>query len=87
MGNPLYISFYSEKGVPELLKYLYTKYPPKVSYEFNEEDMEERIGHKQVLMKAITHYHPDRQVNFGLEWKVLCGEITKILTVRYETFK
>jgi hypothetical protein len=62
------------------------KYPPKVKYELKEADLSSTTV-KSFLMKAITHYHPDRQVPFGLEWKVLCGEITKYLNVRYMGFK
>ena len=41
------------------------------------------------MKNAIIHYHPDRQnvEKHGKKWKVLCEEITKILTSRYESHK
>lgn len=44
---------------------------------------------KKVLQKAVVHYHPDRVdvEKFGKKRKVLCEEITKYLTRRYESFK
>ena len=44
---------------------------------------------KDLFKKAVVHYHPDRSepdVN-GVKWKVLCEEICKVLTGRYERFK
>ena len=70
----------------ELLNYIYPKYPPKVKFEFEKSGLNSATA-KSYLMKAITHYHPDRQVEFGLEWKVLCGEITKYLNARYVCYK
>ena len=40
---------------------------------------------KKLLLKATTHYHPDR-INgdeHGLTWKYFCEEITKALTSKY----
>ena len=44
---------------------------------------------KTILRKAIIHYHPDRcnVEKHGKKWKVLCEEICKMLTRRYESFK
>lgn len=39
------------------------------------------------MMKAITQYHPDKQSEFGMDWKVLSEEITKRLTAQYESMK
>ena len=40
---------------------------------------------KKLLLKAMTHYHPDT-INgdvHGLAWKYFCEEITKVLTSKY----
>lgn len=38
-------------------------------------------------MKAIIHYHPDKQVEYDMEWRILTEEITKYLNVQYEMLK
>jgi dTDP-4-amino-4,6-dideoxygalactose transaminase len=75
-----------EKSMYNLLAHIYTKHPPKVQHDYVEKDVNsENI--KRTIMKAIRNYHPDKQMLFGMEWRVLCEEITKCLTVRYETIK
>ena len=41
------------------------------------------------LQKAVIHYHPDKVdvKEHGMKWKVLCEEIEKILTRKYESYK
>ncbi|KAG0601285.1 hypothetical protein M758_11G099000 [Ceratodon purpureus] len=48
---------------------------------------ENRVLTKEMLRKAISHYHPDANVVYGEEWQVLCEEISKILNLKYEYFK
>ncbi|KAI9020397.1 hypothetical protein DFJ74DRAFT_707459 [Hyaloraphidium curvatum] len=78
----------SEKSAQSLIEHVYGKHPPardgctmpKVG------TGEGEVPIKKALMVAITHYHPDRNL-VPEKWKVLCEEITKVLTHRYETFK
>jgi len=68
-----------------LLKHLYETHPPKGENQTIPTDLLE----KKKLLKAITHYHPDKQAlhDADKKWFVLCEEITKVLNVRYQTFK
>jgi len=70
----------------KLLKHVYSKHPPKVKHDYKEKVLNAENVRSYVL-KAITQYHPDKQVNYDMEWRVLCEEITKCLTVRYEVLK
>ena len=74
-----------------LLRYLYVAYPPK-GLECTLEStglLTEQCNMKKVLLKAIQHYHPDKQDEeaHGRKWKILCEEITKRLNKYYETWK
>lgn len=82
----------------ELIKFLYTNYPPKnPSWEKpSEDEMEdwEKLettskAYKKLLIKALSVYHPDKvdEGIYGKKWKVLCEEITKMLTFHYESTK
>merc|ERR1712167_384858 len=45
---------------------------------------------KKVLVKSSQlHYHPDKNIEklYGLEWHVLCMEISKHLNGKYNTLK
>lgn len=77
---------YEKKDSGQFLKFVYSKHPPKVTYEFKAAEMKS-TNMKSYIMKAITHYHPDRQAQFGIEWQVLCNEITKYLNGYYSQFK
>ncbi|XP_013390038.1 uncharacterized protein LOC106158541 [Lingula anatina] len=81
----------SANGLPEsYLRFIYKTFPPKgENKKLDEEalDSGEHDSIKKVLLKAIQHYHPDRQKEHGEQWVVLCEEITKYLTAKYETFK
>lgn len=75
------------------LKYIYKTFPP-VNPDHKLEGVPdvgamEAADLKKVLQKAVVHYHPDRidVEKHGKKQKVLCEEITKYLTRRYETFK
>ena len=75
-----------------VLLHLYSKHPPKVeNFTFDpaalDKDQSEDV--KKALMKAITHYHPDRTYNksAGIDWLILCEEITKTLNNCYCRYK
>ena len=76
------------------LRHIYQKHPPKrkelklgkipdVESDTYWNDM------KALLRNAIIHYHPDKIdiEKHGNAWKVLCEEISKYLSSKYETFK
>lgn len=68
------------------MKYIYTTHPPKVAFEYDEKSLDhENI--KKAVMKAIIQYHPDKQREYDMEWRILTEEITKYLNVRYERLK
>ena len=75
--------------------FVYQKFPPKNPAHKLENDLpapkspDFHSKMKTVYKNAVCHYHPDRQNEneHGKKWKVLCEEITKLLTTRYERFK
>lgn len=82
----------------ELIKFLYTNYPPKTPTwkKPTDEEMEDwdelettSKRYKRLLIKALAVYHPDKvdEEMYGKKWKVLCEEITKMLTFHYESTK
>ena len=42
---------------------------------------------KKVLRDALVHYHPDKNDDHGMEWKVRCEEIFKHLNDKYDRLK
>lgn len=42
---------------------------------------------KKAVLNAIIQYHPDKQMQYDMEWRILSEEITKYLNVRYEMYK
>ena len=73
-----------------LMVHLYAKVPPKngaVLEPSLSRDSKEQM--KKAFLKAVTHYHPDKKCNkeSGIEWRVLCEEITKRLNEFYEVVK
>ena len=81
-----------------LIKHLYTKYPPKITTWKKPSDEEikkwgsvesESKDYKKILLKALSVYHPDKvdENLYGMKWKVLCEEITKMLNFHYERTK
>ena len=52
-------------------------------------DRDDKDAMKKAIRNAVASYHPDKQVNkeSGIEWHVLCEEITKHLNNLYEYFK
>jgi len=76
-------------GVQCLLRHIYKTYPPKdPEHKLDDKDLDEQKT-KKALLKAILHYHPDKQDTnkHGRKWAVLCEEITKLLNGRYEMCK
>lgn len=71
----------------DLLKFVYERFPPKNPEHVLAAGYKENM--KKALCKAIQHYHPDRinVKDHGIKWKVLCEEITKRLTNKYECWK
>lgn len=77
------------------IKYIYANYPPKLPSwkKPSDDEMEEwesldtgSKDYKKILTKALFYYHPDKvdEKRHGMKWKVLCEEITKMLTYHYE---
>mmetsp|Transcript_26450 Transcript_26450/g.70736 ORF Transcript_26450/g.70736 Transcript_26450/m.70736 type:complete len:409 (-) Transcript_26450:135-1361(-) len=64
-----------------LLKHIYATHPPKAEGAELQAGLEydDNAKMKKALLKAATHYHPDKPINksSGIEWFVLCEEITK----------
>lgn len=79
----------------DLLPFIYKEFPLKTKPENfslltkEEVDKMTRPAKKKAFQKAVVYYHPDKVdvEKYGMKWKVLCGEITKILTGVYETYK
>ena len=77
-----------------LLRHVYEKHPPKRK-EFKLGKIPEvgsdtyRKDMKALLRNAVIHYHPDKidVEKHGTAWKVLCEEISKYLSCKYEIFK
>ena len=68
----------------DLLTYIYANHPPK------KEGQAMKAGQEHTILKhAILHYHPDKQnkEEHGREWFVLCEEISKLLTNRFNHLK
>ena len=86
---------YKSSGSSEgLLRHVYEKHPPKRK-EFKLGEIPEvgsdtyRKDMKTLLRNAVIHYHPDKvdAEKHGKAWKVLCEEISKYLSCKYESFK
>lgn len=74
------------------LLYVYDTFPPKIKFKLPKpKDVQgkDKKVLKKFFLKAVTYYHPDKQEveKFGMKWKILCGEITKMLTRIYEAYK
>ncbi len=70
------------EGTYQFLEHIYAKHPPrKENAQMGSTESKEL---SKTVKKAITHYHPDAQSSFNDEkWTFLCGEITKILNIKY----
>ncbi|XP_071949479.1 uncharacterized protein [Antedon mediterranea] len=76
----------------ECMKYIYDNHPPKIKkHKLPKQDPSkmEQSQIKKLLQKAIVHYHPDRnsKEKHGIEWYVLCEEISKVFTDKYNRMK
>jgi len=82
----------------DLIKHVYSNYPPKHPcwQKPSDEDMKkwgemelDSRDYKKLLLKALGFYHPDKvdEKIHGMKWKILCGEITKMLNDHYEGTK
>ena len=85
------------KVIP-FIKHLYLNYPPKIASWKKPSDLEMKKWEslesgskecKKILIKALSVYHPDKvdEKLYGMKWKVLCEEITKMLNFHYEQTK
>lgn len=74
-----------------LLTHVYEKHPPKKGEGQNmkEVDKDDKDALKKALLKATCSYHPDKQYNKseGIEWRILCEEITKEINNLYDFMK
>ncbi|XP_025112284.1 uncharacterized protein LOC112575017 [Pomacea canaliculata] len=72
----------------DFLKYVYATHPPKNPKHKCDENaaFEDQEVLKKLYLKAVTHYHPDKvdEERDGAKWKVLCEEITKLLSQQYQ---
>ena len=82
------------KGKVELLRYIYEIYPPRWKEDCTlpdtlPDEKAEASEWKPIFKAAVIHYHPDKTnvETDGKRWKVLCEEISKILTGIYESMK
>lgn len=84
-------SNWKESG-DQFLMFIYETHPPKTKCKVPKKN--DVIGQpkeklKKLFQKAVISYHPDKQnvEKFGMKWKVLSEEITKLLTNFYEVYK
>lgn len=79
------------ENVEDLLQHIYKAHPPKnPAHKLNESLLTgESRNIKKALRESLLHYHPDRLKvkDLGKKWVVLCEEITKYLTLKYESYK
>ena len=77
----------AKKGGRAFLLHIYQNHPNPDPKKHPGDMLKEKKLTKEMLRKAISHYHPDVNTQHGEEWKVLCEEISKILNNKYEYFK
>jgi len=75
-----------------ILIHIHAKHPPKSeNCEFDGTKLDKDVSDdvQKAVLKAVTYYHPDRKYNksAGIEWLVLCEEITKVLNNAYSRYK
>ncbi len=75
------------------IQHIYKTFPPKNKHHklpaAAKLEAMDRLEVKKVLQKAVLHYHPDKvdAEKHGIKWKLLCEDITKQFTRRYECYK
>ena len=73
-----------EKGYVMFLKHVYSKHPPKNP----EHTLTDDGKTKKAVKMALLHYHTDKlSKEEDMKWYVLCEEICKMLTQKYEQLK
>lgn len=77
----------ARKSSESLLKFLYAQHPHPDLRRNVVPILEDKKKVKSALKRALLHYHPDNNMQFGEEWKVLCEEICMFLNKKYENFK
>ena len=75
-----------EENIYDFLHYLFEKYPPKMKQWKKPKQINRETG-KKVFRWACVWYHPDKNQKWGMEWEVLCEEISKIVSKKYSIFK
>ena len=87
------IAKYERGELRKLCEFIFKNHPPKHISNFESKTpdfatLEAHSGRKP-LQKMVTLYHPDRvdKEKYGFEYLVLCEEISKILTHRYNCMK
>jgi hypothetical protein len=75
-----------------ILTHIHAKHPPKAekcTFDSAKLDKDVTEDVKKAVLKALTYYHPDRTYNksAGIEWLILCEEITKVLNNAYNRYK
>lgn len=76
-------------SMQQILTHIYTRHPPKSKPDYKLPEKMTADDLKKLYRKALVHYHPDKvdKKVEGMKWFVLCSEITKLLTGRYEVLK
>ena len=73
-----------DKGYVMFLKYVYSNHPPKNP----EHTLIDDGKTKKAVKMALMHYHTDKlSKEEDMKWYVLCEEICKMLTQKYEQLK
>jgi hypothetical protein len=70
------------RGCTRFLLHVYTHFPPKNVAHALEQPVTDDVLRLRVRT-ALVHYHPDKNMEYGEEWRLQCEEITKILTADY----
>lgn len=77
----------AKTGTGHLIRHIFKAHPPKSNQEVPTDFSE--AGMRKTLLKAIRMYHQDKNPmeEHGLEWHLLCREITKQLNAKLELYK
>ena len=73
-----------------LLVHVFKEHPPKNSDALSSDlDRDDTSSMKKAIRNAVITYNPDQNHNMvcGMEWHVLCTEISKLLNSVYERYK
>ena len=75
------------KSMESFLKYLIKNHPPSEGFVYDVDEEVKKIGQRKVLLNIIIKYHPDKHSTNDMLKKVKMEEITKMLNLKYESFK